>query len=221
MVQIDDPVTDHEEYENFFRQGDSFEEGAGRQPRSLVPVELEERQPLTEEDLLRAARFRKPVTAIVSSLLLAFLFALAIRDRQPSEALASVSAAIASPTVLPAEASLAATSGTPSVVVEPQVTEPQVVELPAPSRGALSDGPAAPPSVLDGPRESLSAPQTEDAARQPAVVSTVLDRSKHSLGKATARAHVAIVKSSPSVVAASGAPGTPLPSQGRFPDPPR
>ncbi|HTA94257.1 MAG TPA: hypothetical protein VK745_31975 [Polyangiaceae bacterium] len=217
MVQIDGSVTDHEEHENFFRQGDSFEEAAGRQPRSLVPIELEERRPLTEEELLRAARFRKPVTAIVSSLLLAFLLALAIRERRPSETLASAPPRSASPT----EAALAAASDTSSAVVEPQAAAPLPSALATPLPSVPSNGSTTTSSVPDSVRESQSASQADEASHQPAGASVALDRPRRSLGKATARAHVPVVKSSSSVAAPSGAPSTPLPSQGRFPDAPR
>ncbi len=217
MVQIDGSVTDHEEHENFFRQGDGFEEAAGRQPRSLVPVELEERRPLTEEELLRAARFRKPVTAIVSSLLLAFLLALAIRDRHPSEMLASAPPSNASPT----EAVLAAASDTSSVAVEPQAAAPLPSALATQLPSAPSNGSTTSSSMPDGVRESHSASPTDDTSAQPAGGSVALDRPRRSLSKATARAHVPVVKSSSSLAAPGAAPSASLPSQGRFPDAPR
>jgi hypothetical protein len=98
MAPMAGSVTDFEDYEDFFRQGEDPVPGAGRQMESLAPVAMDDVPPLSEEELLRAARFRKPVTVLVSSLLVAFLLALAARDRQPQfEAVAASQPLVAAP----------------------------------------------------------------------------------------------------------------------------
>jgi hypothetical protein len=148
---------DLEEYEDFFRQGEDPVPSAGRQMESLAPVAMDDAPSLSEEELLHAARFRKPVTVLVSSLLVAFLLTLAGRDRRPDfEAVAASQPLVVAPTSAsvpvdhPVPPVVASSGSTASSLVAVTVA-PQLVAAPVAKRHAhvvSSTGATAHASVL-------------------------------------------------------------------------